>query len=149
MRVVRSFRRTAVLAFALAATALLPSQALAENLSGKTKQGRGVTLTTDAAGSATKLSVSWTAKCKNGSFRATTRITFKTPSIGSFISRGTFRSREGQYRFTTKAKSNGTQTKPPPGAAWKGAFSASVLVKEGKRKIDTCVSPKIKWSVAG
>jgi hypothetical protein len=132
-----------VLASALALGAAVPASA--EELRGRTQQGRGVTLTTDAAGAMVHMTIRWSAPCRNGNFRATSVYRPRQPRLGNFRLGGRSRSKQKPYTFLLKTKIGGKQDTPPPGATWNGNFKAVVVVKQGKRKIDRCVSQNIAW----
>ena len=123
-----------------------PAAASAEKLKGSTSQGRKASLTTDADGVAKKAEVGWKADCSgDATLTDTTGITFGDDGDLIVVDDYTINDDNGikiDVSFSYKAKRKGA-------GSYKGDFRATGVVRRNGKKIDTCKTPKITFSVTG
>jgi hypothetical protein len=140
-------------AVATAATGAAEAPAYPVTMRGETDDDRKAVLTIDEKLRPQRAVIAWSARCKRGGFfRTATAIDFNTElqSSGTLAARGTYRSREGGYRFRIKVRMNGKETRrfepDDDGSSeeWDGGFAAKVFVRGRAR---TTCSTKDPWEV--
>jgi hypothetical protein len=105
---------------------------------GSTGHGADVQLTVSDFGNATKMNVSSVeVECKHGTL-TTGDLVFKkfdTSDPGSFKDKSKDNGRDGQIKFKSKTKIQGSSA---DGIAWNGTYKRTTKVFQGKDKLDTC-----------
>ena len=122
-----------------------PAAADAETWKGKTKQGRAVTVTTDADDLVNRVRVSWRAPCQKG--RYVSRTLFLPPLDVSepdrFEDAGTYTSNvPGGYKARHTVFVRGVLSDD----AWAGTFRVRTRVTRDGEEVDRCKLERVRWT---
>jgi len=144
-------RSTSVTAVVLAAGLIVASPAEAAKWRGKTRQGRGVSVHTDANGVANYARIRYIAPCRNGKAVAAT-IWFVAPfdsaSTTSFTDGGPWKFRIDN-RNRTVVRARGTMSGGlRRSGRWTGNFKVRLRVYVGGRLDTTCRIKRLGWKAS-
>jgi hypothetical protein len=133
------------LALAVAVLVVVPGVARAETWRGKTEQGRTVWVRTGDDDRVQRVSVSWKAPCRKGSY--TSRTVFLRPfdvsAAAEFEDRGSYRvSVKGGYRARHTVFVRGRLEDD----RWTGTFRVRTRVTKDGRVVDRCRLERLRWT---
>ena len=144
-------RSTSVTAVVLAAGLIVATPAEAAKWRGKTRQGRGVSVHTDANGVANYARIRYIAPCRNGNeVRSTIWFTapFDSASTTSFVDGGPWKFRVDN-RERTVVRARGTMTGGlRRSGRWTGNFKVRLRVFVGGRLETTCRLTRLGWKAS-
>jgi hypothetical protein len=126
----------------------VPAAAQAKTLRGKTSQGRGVTLTLDAAGVPKTLNYNWTLSCRKSKAKGPVKSSFVRPfdqATADVINDTDRRSR--RFSGGLRVRYTGSLTAQRAGEAWSGTFSIMREFFRKGRKFDTCRADNVTFTV--
>jgi hypothetical protein len=139
-----------------AAVALAVPPPPSSSFEGQTSQTKiddhGVRVETDANGHVSRVTIGWRAKCKKkGQFWTATTVV--NGGSDGLQQNGDVFSLKGSYTGNAGGGIKGKVTVNLQGAFTdndnaKGTWSAKVVVRKKGKKIDSCKTPKVNWSVA-
>ena len=144
-------------AAALVAAVAVPSAVADTNLSGKTSQGRPVTIVVGTDGKVRSVRISWsTTLCRRRGVRMRGATTFRPPfdvnQANHLEGTRDHTSRQGRLRSLVKANFAADRTPDPANAAapgtWSGTISGGLEVRRRGRLVNDCALRVIRWTAA-
>jgi hypothetical protein len=133
------------LALAVAILVAVPGVAHAETWRGKTRQGRSVWVRTGADDRVARVSVSWKATCRRGSYMSRTVFLrpFDVSEAAEFEDSGSYRVRvKGGYRARHTVFVRATLEDD----RWTGTFRVRTRVTKDGRFVDRCRLDGVRWT---